>query len=51
MDDVIKELEKILEQRKNKSSADSYVSSLYEKGNDYICDKNIGRNSRAYRGH
>tara|TARA_B100000575_G_C22590528_1_gene370807 strand:- start:30 stop:344 length:315 start_codon:yes stop_codon:yes gene_type:complete len=39
MDDVIKELEKILEQRKSKSSAESYVSSLYEKGNNHICDK------------
>ena len=39
MDDIIKELEKILEQRKNKSSAESYVSSLYEKGNKHICEK------------
>ena len=39
MDDIIRELEKILEQRKNKVSADSYVSSLYEKGHKHICDK------------
>ena len=41
MDDIITKLESILEQRKENSSADSYVSSLYEKGNDHICEKII----------
>ena len=41
MDDIITKLESILEQRKENSSADSYVSSLYEKGNNHICEKII----------
>tara|TARA_Y100000768_G_scaffold124572_1_gene92284 strand:- start:1088 stop:1402 length:315 start_codon:yes stop_codon:yes gene_type:complete len=39
MDSIIQKLETILEQRKISDSKDSYVSSLYEKGNKYICDK------------
>ena len=39
MDSIIQKLESILEQRKDSDSEDSYVSSLYEKGNKYICDK------------
>ena len=39
MDNIIKKLEKILEQRKDSSLKNSYVSSLYTKGNKHICDK------------
>ena len=41
MDDIINKLEGILEQRKVKSSDNSYVSLMYEKGNKHICDKII----------
>jgi len=39
MNSIIKKLESILEQRKDSNSKDSYVSSLYQKGNKHICDK------------
>ena len=39
MNDIIEKLETILQDRKNKDPEDSYVSSLYSKGNQYICDK------------
>ena len=41
MDNIIKKLESIIEKRKGTSSKDSYVASLYEKGNKHICDKII----------
>ena len=41
MDNIIKKLESIIEQRKGTSSKDSYVALLYEKGNKHICDKII----------
>ena len=41
MDDIIKKLESILEERKETDSEDSYVSSLYKKGNKHICEKII----------
>ncbi len=44
MDDIFKQLETILEQRKNASSNNSYVSSLYQKGTDEILKK-IGEES------
>ena len=40
MDDIFKQLEIILEQRKNASAGSSYVSSLYNKGTDEILKKN-----------
>ena len=39
MDDIIEKLEAILQNRKKEDSKDSYVSSLYSKGNKDICDK------------
>ena len=39
MRDIIEKLEVILENRKTENSGDSYVSSLYAKGNQDICDK------------
>lgn len=44
MNDIIKQLESILEDRKNASSDSSYVSSLYQKGTDEILKK-IGEES------
>ncbi|WP_428086088.1 phosphoribosyl-ATP diphosphatase [Candidatus Thioglobus sp.] len=44
MDNIFKQLESILEQRKNASADDSYVSSLYQKGTDEILKK-IGEES------
>ena len=41
MSDIIEKLEVILENRKTENSGDSYVSSLYSKGNQHICDKII----------
>ena len=39
MNDIIEKLETILHKRKTEDSKDSYVSSLYSKGNQHICDK------------
>ena len=39
MNDIIEKLEAILQNRKTEDSKDSYVSSLYSKGNQHICDK------------
>ena len=39
MNDIIEKLEVILQNRKTEDSKDSYVSSLYSKGNQHICDK------------
>jgi len=44
MDDILKKLEDVLEQRKNADSGNSYVSSLYQKGTDEILKK-IGEES------
>ena len=41
MNNIIYRLEKILEERKKSDSDESYVSSLYIKGNDHICHKII----------
>ena len=38
-DDVLKELAKVLEQRKNAEPESSYVASLYDKGLDAILKK------------
>ncbi len=39
MSDIIDQLEQVLEDRKHEKSDNSYVASLYNKGNGYICDK------------
>jgi len=39
MTDILKKLNLILEDRKNKTSKESYVSSLYDKGLSHVCDK------------
>jgi phosphoribosyl-ATP pyrophosphohydrolase len=39
MDNILKQLEIILEDRKNANSDNSYVSSLYQKGTDEILKK------------
>lgn len=44
MSDILKQLEQVLEQRKNSNIADSYVASLYHKGLDEILKK-IGEES------
>ncbi|MBT3277280.1 phosphoribosyl-ATP diphosphatase [Candidatus Thioglobus sp.] len=44
MDDIFKQLELILEQRKGASADSSYVASLYNKGTDEILKK-IGEES------
>lgn len=44
MDNIFKQLEVILEQRKSASADNSYVSSLYNKGTDEILKK-IGEES------
>ncbi len=44
MDDILKQLEQVLEQRKNAKADESYVSSLYDKGLDAILKK-IGEES------
>jgi len=41
MNDIIQKLEIILQSRKASESQESYVSSLYSKGNQHICDKII----------
>ena len=41
MNDIIEKLEIILQDRKTKDPKDSYVSTLYSKGNRDICDKII----------
>ena len=41
MNDIIEKLEVILQNRKIEDPRNSYVSSLYSKGNQYICDKII----------
>jgi phosphoribosyl-ATP pyrophosphohydrolase len=44
MDDILKKLEHILEQRKSAETEDSYVALLYRKGLDEILKK-IGEES------
>ncbi len=44
MNDILKQLEKILEQRKHSSPNESYVASLFNKGLDEILKK-IGEES------
>ncbi len=44
MDNILKQLEDILEQRKSTDADSSYVASLYEKGTDEILKK-IGEES------
>jgi len=44
MDNIFKQLEEILEQRKDADADKSYVSSLYQKGTDEILKK-IGEES------
>ena len=39
MNDIIEKLETILQDRKTEAPRDSYVSSLYSKGKQDICDK------------
>lgn len=39
MDDILKQLETVLEQRKGANKDDSYVASLYAKGTDQILKK------------
>ena len=41
MSDIIEKLEIILQDRKTEAPRDSYVSSLYSKGKQDICDKII----------
>ena len=39
MDNILKDIEQILEQRKSASAESSYASSLYKKGTDQILKK------------
>ena len=39
MTSILKKLNLVLEDRKNKSTEESYVSSLYNKGLDHTCGK------------
>ena len=39
MDNIFNKLEKILEERKSATTDQSYVSSLYDKGTDFILEK------------
>ena len=39
MTDILKKLNSVLNERKDKSSKESYVSSLYQKGLDHTCNK------------
>ena len=39
MKDILDRLDKILEDRKSSNPKDSYIASLYEKGNNHICNK------------
>ena len=39
MTDILKKLNLILKDRKDRDSKESYVSSLYEKGLNYTCEK------------
>lgn len=41
MKDILSRLEEIIEARKASKIDDSYVASLYKKGNNHICDKVI----------
>ncbi len=41
MEDILDKLDKILEERKSSNSKDSYISALYKKGNNHICNKVI----------
>ena len=41
MKDILERLDKILEDRKSSNPKDSYIASLYKKGNNHICDKVI----------
>ena len=39
MKDILERLDKILEDRKSSNPKDSYITSLYKKGNNHICNK------------
>ena len=39
MTDILEKLDSVLNERKDKSSKESYVSSLYQKGLDHTCNK------------
>ena len=39
MTDILKKLDLVLKDRKDRNAKESYVSSLYEKGLDYTCEK------------
>ena len=39
MKDILDRLDKILEDRKSSNPKDSYIASLYKKGNNQICNK------------
>ena len=39
MKDILDRLDKILEDRKSSNPKDSYIASLYKKGNNHICNK------------
>ena len=41
MRDILDKLDDILENRKSSNSKDSYIVTLYKKGNNHICDKVI----------
>ena len=41
MEDILDKLDDILENRKSSNSKDSYIATLYKKGNNHICDKVI----------
>ena len=41
MDDILKQLEQVLEDRKSAKADESYVSSLYAKGLDEILKKSV----------
>ena len=39
MTDILKKLDLVLKDRKDRNAKESYVSSLYKKGLDYTCEK------------
>jgi phosphoribosyl-ATP pyrophosphohydrolase len=39
MTDILKKLNSVLNERKDKNAKESYVASLYEKGLDHTCNK------------
>jgi len=39
MTDILKKLNSVLNERKDKNTKESYVASLYEKGLDHTCNK------------